>query len=228
MIILHGDNETKISDALVKLIADYKKSGHQVIRLEAKKLTLANLEQALQVKNLFGQDRIIIVDHLFSLPRSKKRTNFAKLIAQNTEKVILVEKRKLSKTNLKHFPQAKIQLFKLSSALFSWLNSLNPNKKNLKQQLILLQKALEQDGAMMCLAMLARQIRLLIQAKENAKIKGPPFMIAKIKKQSQYFSLEQLLYLHKKLCLLDGAEKTSTNLMTLEQSLEGLIIDICR
>ncbi len=227
MTILHGNNQTNISDALVKLIKDYKKNGCQVIRLEAKKLTLANLEQALQVTNLFGQDRLVVINHLFSLPRSKKRANFAKLIAKNTKNVILVEKRKLSKANLKHFPQAKIQLFKLSSALFSWLDSISSNKNSLKRQLTLLQKALEQDGAMMCLAMLARQIRLLIQAKENAKIKGPPFMVSKIKTQARYFSLEQLLNLHKKLCLLDGAEKTSTNLMGLEQSLEGLVIGSC-
>lgn len=227
MIILHGNHESKISDALVNLIADYKKKAHQIERLMAVKISQAELEQALQSQSLFGHEKVLIIDQLFSLPKSKKKDAYIKIIKQASQNldIVLVEKKVLSASNLKPFPLAKVQLFKLSSSLFAWLDSFTPQKNTLAKQLTSLQKAIEQDGEMMCLLMFIRQIRLLIQAKEDFAIKGAPFMISKLKKQAQSFSLAQLLKVHQRLYLLDKAEKTSTNLMSLQENLEQLIIE---
>ena len=56
------------------------------------------------------------------------------MIARSEVDVILWEKRKLTAAMTKKFPQAKNIEFKLSNALFSWLDSLSGHKKSKKQQ----------------------------------------------------------------------------------------------
>jgi DNA polymerase III delta subunit len=72
--------------------------------------------------------------------------------------------------------------------------------------------------------MLARQIRLLIQAKDGGAIAGPPFMVTKLKQQASGFSLAQLLTLHNQLVEIDYGIKTSTDAMTVRQQLDLLLL----
>ncbi len=224
MLILHGDNQSKVHAQLSQVLADCQQKEITTQRLEAKHLSLAELEEALQAQSLFGNEKTIILEGLFSLPNSKKRTALIDFVKNHQEAVVLVENKTLTASNLKNFPQAKVEHYPLTNTLFSFLDSLNP-QGNKTQQLNKLQAAITQDGAFMCLVMLARQIRLLIQAKEGHKMAGAPFMLAKLKKQSQNFSLEQLLKLHQQLYRLDSLEKTSQNLLSLENSLELFIIN---
>ncbi len=226
IIILHGENTIKSRDRLTQLVTDLKVKNQEIIRLEAKKLDLPQLEEMLLKNNLFGNQEVLIIEELHSLPKSKKKDELINKIANNNQKdIILWEKRDLTITMLKKFSQAKVEQFKLTNALFSWLDLFH-HQTPIKQNLQALKKAIQNNGDYMCFIMLARQISLLIYAKDGGQVKGAPFMISKLKKQAQAFSLEKLLKLHKQLFELDQQMKSSKNFLTLEQALDVLTISL--
>lgn len=229
--ILHGDNTVQSRNKLAQFISLAKNKKQDIIRLEAKKTTLPELEQMLGSNNLFGNSQLIIVEALHSLPQSKRKNDFIDLIAQTSQssqnmEIILWEKRALTPTMLKKFPKNKEEHFKLTNQLFKWLDSLSPNNKTKTSQLKNLHKAIEDNGEHMCFVMLIRQIRLLIQAKDGGNIKGPPFMISKLKKQAQDFSLDMLLDIYRNLLQIDLKMKTSQNQLSLAQSLDLFIVNL--
>lgn len=221
IIILHGENTIKSRDKLVKLINKFKTDNYSVVRLEAKKLELPELEETLLKTNLFGDQEIILIEELHSLPKSNKKNQLIELVSTTNRTVILWEKRTLTKTMLKKFSQAETEEFKLSNSLFSWLDLFHPQTP-LPKNLLALAKAIETNGDYMCLVMLIRQISLLIYIKDGGSPAGAPFMISKLKKQAQYFSLNQLLTIHEKLFKLDQKMKASQNYLTLSQELDVL------
>lgn len=225
-LILHGENTVKSRQALVKAIEQHKQQGGVVKRLEAKKLEPPELESQLAATNLFQDERLVVIEGLHSLRRSKRKKSLIKLAQEAEISLILWEKRDLTKTMLKKFPQAKVQQFKITNQLFKWLDSLNPNPKTKANQIKLMAQAIDSNDEFMCLAMLARQVRLLIQAKEGGKISAPPFVISKLKRQTQQFKLGQLLKLHQQLLELDLKLKTSQTQMELGQHLEWLIYQL--
>jgi len=225
-IIIHGENITQSRKKLVELIEQFQEAGVLIERLDAKQLDLATLEKKLQKTDLFGHTQAIIVEQLHSLPRSKKLTQMIEMIANSKMQLCLWEKRDLTATMLKKFPQAEVFHYKLANSLFLWLDTLSPNKNSKPHQLKLFKKAQEEHDEYLCFIMLIRQIRLLIQAINKDQIQGPSFMVRKIQSQANQFKLEQLLTTHSKLHQLDLKVKTSTNILTLSQEIEQLIINL--
>lgn len=221
--ILHGEHEPKSRQRLVELLTVAKNKQSSVERVEAKQLTLPMLEALTAQGDLFGSNRLVVIEGLHSLPKSKKQTEFIQYITGAGTDIILWEKRTLTKTMLAQFPQARVEEFKLSKSLFGWLDSLNGSSADRTRQLRLLHQVLAQEDAFFCLVMLARQIRLLIQTKDGETLKGPPFMIAKLNKQAASFNLAQLLKLHAKITEIDLKQKTSSSQLELTQELDLLL-----
>ncbi|MFH2118254.1 MAG: hypothetical protein ABII10_00735 [Candidatus Paceibacterota bacterium] len=220
-IILHGENVIKSREKLVTLLEEAKQNGKEVERLTAKQLTPAMLETALQKTSLFGTEQMVIIEELHSLPRSAKKNQLIEIVGKANVTVILWEKRDLTPTMLKKFPKAQVEQFKLTNTLFAWLDAFSP--KTAKQKYFdLSQKAQSADGEHICFAMLARQIRLLLQIKDGTIPAGPPFVIAKLKRQAQDFSLDQLLNIHSQLFTIDLNAKTSGSFLSLGQELDLL------
>ncbi|GIK83625.1 MAG: hypothetical protein BroJett025_02470 [Patescibacteria group bacterium] len=220
MIIIHGENTITSRDKLLDVISDYKKQGIELVRLEAKDLSEAQLETTLGEGDLFGTKKAIIIEGLHSLPKSEKQKTLIKLCCNATNhEIVLWEKRELTATMLKPFPQAQVYAYKASKTLFSWLDLLGTNGNETKK-IQLLHDAIETDGDFFCFIMLIRQFRLLIQAKTGEKIAGAPFMISKLQKQAQQFSLEQLLKIHQQLLIFDFEQKTSKSLLSMNQWLD--------
>lgn len=220
--ILHGENTIASRNELVKLITLAKNKNKTIERLDAKKLNLGLLESKLVKQDLFGTKISIVIEDLHSLPRSKNKTLLIELTSKSQVDLMLWEKRKLTPAMLKKFSQAKIFEFKLSNALFAWLDSLSGNKK----QLLFFHKALQTEDPHLCLVMLARQIRMLIQVKETGTMAGAPWMVQKVKRQSQSFSLNQLLDIHSQLLTIDLKQKTSSNALELDQELDLLLLSM--
>ncbi len=224
--ILHGDNTIKSRQKLVDMISQAKDKGVKIKRLDAKRLSPAELEENLASSDLFGNERLVVVEALHSLPRSKRKNRLIELLTDAVTNVCLWEKRELTKNMVKKFKGAKVHKFKLSNSLFDWLDSISPLKQSKAKQIRLLRKAVEANDEYVCFAMLARQVRLLIQAKDGGKISAPPFVIRKINRQASRFSLRQLLDLHAALHRLDFEAKTSNNLVDLQTSLESLMLNL--
>lgn len=221
IIILHGENTVKSRDHLVQLTREAKYAGKDVVQLAAAKLTPADLESTLQKTSLFGTEQLVVIEELHSLPKSNRKNLLIDITSRANVDVILWEKRELTPTMLKKFPKAQVKYFKITNSLFTWLDAFSPKTPKTKQ-LTLLQQAVQTNGEHMCFVMLARQIRLLIQIKDGGMPAGPPFMIAKLKKQAQDFTLDKLLKIHEQLFMIDQAAKTSQSFFSLGQELDLL------
>lgn len=209
MLILHGDNSVKSRNELQIKLDEASGQSIEIVRFDAKKINPRDLEEALGSSSLFGGDRLIVIEELHSLPPSERKKELINFIsASNSEtEIVLWEKRALTATMLKPFKSATVKEFKTSNYLFNWLDTLGNNDptKSVKA----FHEALKHEDEMYCYIMFCRQIRLLIQAKDNVKMTGAPFMISKLTKQAQSFKLEQLLKIHSKLLAIDLAIKTS-------------------
>jgi DNA polymerase III delta subunit len=234
MLILHGENTVQSRNRLFQLSSHAKEKNVQILHLDAKTLDIPTLEDALGSTSLFGEEKVIIIEELHSLPKSKRKDELIQFLSDfaQTEslspEVILWEKRDVTATMLKKFSGAKNEQFKVTNTLFRWLDSLIGIKSqaNVKQMLSLLRDTINQDGAEMCFAMFPRQIRMLIQAKENNFGAMAPFMIGKLKKQASTFTLDQLLKIHHTLLIIDIGHKTSSSQLNLTQELELLMVEM--
>ncbi len=227
MIVIHGENTIKSRNKLVEIIEETKGKNILVERVEAKNLDLPTLESKLQKTDLFGHGRMLVIEELHSLRRSKKKNRLIEMTAE-TEGVdiCLWEKRKLTKNMLKKLHADKVYEFSLSNSLFDWLDSVSPQDSTKSKQIKLFRQAVESNDAYMCFIMLARQVRMLIQAKDGGKIKGPYFVVNKVKKQASRFNFSQLLKLHQQLHQIDLNLKTSADIVDLDKRLELLILTL--
>lgn len=203
LTILHGDHHVNSRAELQKTIDEAIHANTQIERIETKSLETTTLELLLGTQDLFAQPKLYIIETLHSLPQSKRKKELIELIAKIGEgetQIILWEKKALTATQLKKFSTAKQQLFKLSSALFQWLDLFGSKGKT---QFLKLDEAVRNDGKEFCFLMLARQIRYLIATKSGNPLPGAPFMLQKLRKQATQFSLQQLFDIQERLTFLD-------------------------
>jgi len=222
MYILHGDQQVASRQKLIQLIEEAKANNVQLNRLEAETLSPGLLESLLGRTSLFGTQEYLVIENLHSLPPSKLRKNLIEQLANQTQRqeLILWEKKPLTKTQLSKFAGAQIQEFKIKKMLFDWLDALIPAPQP-SRLLKIFHQATAQEDVNFCFLMLIRQIRLLIQAKENKiPLVGSPFTISKINRQKQKFTLPKLLNLYQKLLKIDLAQKNGSAGLSLEQELD--------
>jgi DNA polymerase III delta subunit len=226
--ILHGEHHVQSRTALQKLLDDAHAKNMQVTRVDGKSLDPAKVEQMFSSQSLFGEEKFLVIDELHSLPKSKKKeeliSTFTKLAANSEMPLLLWEKKQLTATELKAFPGANIKAFPLTKTMFRWLDSLTGQESPVskKNMLSLLQQTLESDGDFFCFAMLSRQVRLLLEAKEGMK----PDINPKLTSQARNFSFQQLFSLHKQMVLIDEQQKTSTSALPFPRQLELLLISL--
>ncbi len=235
MLILHGEHTIKSRDKLTALVQAARDAQLDVVRRLGKELTPALLEETFAATSLFGTDKIIVIEELHSLPKSAKKDQLIEMIGAQVENfeqtiagvpaLILWEKRQLTPTMLKKFGTAKAEEFKSSSILFKWLDGFGSSRDK-SHQLQELHQIYEQDGADFLFAMLSRQVRLLLSAKDDGQLTGAPFMVTKIKKQAHAFSLDKLLQIHSQLLEIDRQQKTSSTRLTLQQQLDLLVLSL--
>lgn len=225
MTIIHGDNTIKSRQSLIELLSSFKSSGKEITQISGKNLTAAVLEQAIGGQSLFGSDAVVVIEELHSQQDSAKRKQLIKMLAESSAEIVLWEKRLLTATMLKKFKDAKVETFKASSILFSWLDGLG-QKGDRTKQLQQLQDICRQESAQFCFTMITRQIRLLLAAKDDGKLKTAPFIVAKLKKQGQNFSLEKLLSLHERILQIELGQKRGLSKLSMEQQLSLLVLDL--
>jgi len=222
MYLLHGDQQSASRQKLTQLIEEAKVNKLEINRIEAETLSLGLLENLLGRTSLFGIEELIIIEGLHSLPISKLRKNLIENLSKlnQNKSLILWEKKALSKTQLNKFAGAKIQEFKIKKIMFDWLDAIEP-KAQPNKVIGLFHQASAQEDVNFCFLMLARQIRLLIQTKENkVPLAGHPFTLSKLRRQAQKFTLKKLLELHQKLLAIDLRQKTSASGLDLVEELD--------
>lgn len=228
LTIIHGENLVKSREKLWQLKQQAQGLGQKIDTYLAKKISPKNLEDALSQQDLFGQGHCLVIEELHSLPHSKQRTGYIDNLvsaSQNLD-IILWEKKLLSTSNLKKFPQARIFDFKMGKALWEFLDIFSPKSPSKKNQLILLHQAIEEDSAEFVFIMLSKRVRELLATLAGADEKIHPFVKRKLQQQVRLFSLPQLLKIHQELYHLDQLSKQSLNLLDLGAELDLCLINL--
>lgn len=226
MIIIHGDDTIKSRNELNNLISTARDTKREVKHLEANVLDSTLLTQVLDGTTLFGETPLVVIDGLFSLPKSKNRDNLVQVISKYTdEDLILYESKLLTPTVLKSFTRAKIKEYKPAALIFSFLEGLRPGSAVKSLQLF---SALEEtrEPAELIFAMLVRQIRLLIQALDPASLKTAPWQKNRLVSQANAFGEDRLLSFHEKLYQIDRKLKTGKNPTNLSLQIFNLLLEL--
>ena len=228
MLILHGENLVASRKRLKEEIDNFRlKFKGEVIKFAGNQVDLTQIKQAVESSSLFGQNRLIVIENLFSGSPSTEKQKIVGYLKQNLPKNLLIwEKRKIDNRVLAHF-KAQVFQFDLTPIIFRFLDSLVPN--NQKFSLSLLHQCFDQDAPEIVFYMLGRQIRLLIIAAdlgENGLIEIPEWKRKKLISQAKEFSLTKLLQLYRQLLKIDWQQKTGQTPFDLASQLDLFIASL--
>ncbi|GAI75303.1 unnamed protein product, partial [marine sediment metagenome] len=212
-----------------ELTEQAKTENKEIFRLDGLKIDLNQVLQSLESSSLFGQEKLIVIEGLFSRIKSKEKDSIIKYLKKEkiSPDLIFWERKEISGTTLRWLPKEwQYQVFKTPTIIFKFLDSLRPG--NQTQILGLLLNSIKKDSAEMVFYMLARRIRELIIASDIGKegLKGAPWQIGKLMSQAKNFTLEQLTTVYGKLLEIDIDIKTGRSFMPLDWHLDLLIVDL--
>lgn len=226
---IHGDNQVLSRNKLLELIKQANLSKKEIVSLDGLKITLNQLIVALESSSLFDQEKLIIIENLFSRPSSKEKDLIVKYLKKEKidPKMIIWEKKEISGTTTRWLPKDwHFFLFKTQANIFKFLDSVKIN--NNKMILFWLHEALKKDEPQMIFYFLCRRVRELIIALDlgSKGLKGAPWQIGKLINQAKCFNLDQLKGLYSKLLKIDIDIKTGRSLMSLPCALDFLMVNL--
>ena len=227
IVLFHGDNLVSSRDNLKELVDRAKEKGQEIVRLNGLTVKPEDLIQALDSASLFGQTRLVVVEELFSRPKSAEREQIFKFLKTFIASLNLIfwEKKEIGKLVMHHLPQGtQVKLFKTPALVFKFLDQLSPQTKN--KALELYHQLLKQTPVELVFYMVCRQIRLLLLAGDRQITSGPPWMIGKFKKQAGLFTKDKLLTIYRELFRIEKSLKTGTTQMPLDWHLDLLILSL--
>jgi len=224
--LLHGENLSLSRSRLNELAGWEVNQVRETIRLAGDKITLSEIKQAVEAKSLFGGERLVIVEGLLSSALSKRREEISKYLqeAKPSSFLILWESKPLKETVLAPFRKNfKIEIFKIPATVFMFLDSVAPGRG--RQMLFWLHQISLKEPEMV-FSLLVGRIRQLLQIKDSGgkelgRLAG--WQKEKLGRQSQFFTVEQLKTLYRKLLEMDYQQKTSQAPLSLFFSLDLLV-----
>lgn len=223
LMVLHGDNQVESRKKLSALIAEGKKRGLEIKRIDGKTITKTEFLTLSRSQTLLGQDLLIACENLLS-DNTKGVEIASEAIKDKNTVFVFWENGKLAVGKVKKLEKLlQIQEFKIPANIFKFLDSLTTSHNN-KAELELLHGALRSSEPEFVFIMLARQIRLLIWAKlDPDTLNVPDWQKRKLISQTKGFSPEQLLNIQSRLLEIDRMNKLSQLPESLPASLELLV-----
>jgi DNA polymerase III delta subunit len=222
MVIFHGENTALSRQRLNQLIEKFR---GEVVKLEGEKITLSELQQAVESRSIFGADKLVVIFGLFSRKPSKEKEKLLDYCQkENPQNLIVWEEKKIDGRVLINFKRAKIELFDLPKIIYKFLDSLSPFNK--KTSLLLFHQCLKKEVPERIFYFLCRHIEQLIIAADLGKrgLKNlPDWKKEKLAKQAKAFGLEKLINIYQKLLAIDYQQKTGKSPFSLISSLDLLI-----
>ena len=155
LYIFHGDNHKDSRQHVNQLINSFKESN--TLRLDYKKTELETVNNFLQGTTLLSSQKTLLLNNFFSVTKAKNK--LIPLIKKSTinTNIIIWQSRKLTATQLKTFPHAKIQFFSLPNYLWGCINAVKPHNLRVFQSLY--QKIINQNLYDLFLYLLKNNIR---------------------------------------------------------------------
>lgn len=225
--LIHGDDTAKSREYYISERSRYPEK----IILDGTTLTITDLIQATSNNGLFGNQRLIFIEDLFSKRKpSKELDEIVNAIRESEQEIFLYESKELISKQLKPFENSKIKHFPIPKTIFAFLESLSPG--NGKKSISLFHELLKTQDPNFALFMLQRQVRILLAISSTLSptlselSRLAPWQKSKLEKQAKLFSLDQLLNLHEQLYQLELATKIGQLSQPLDQAIDFLLLSI--
>ncbi|MDP3988330.1 MAG: hypothetical protein Q8P80_04275 [Candidatus Levybacteria bacterium] len=225
--IIHGDDNA----ASRKYFIDEKNNTKDAHFLDGEKTGLTELVQVFEGGMLFSQEKNIFIESFFA-KKALELKEILKLIEENSKNsnIYFWEGKELAKKELSFFKNPVIKLFKYPQSIFLFLDSIKPD--NVNNLVPLFHKTLENMEVEIVFFMMIRQFRLLLalsdsQGERIDELKRlAPWQMEKLKRQSKLFSADKLKTIYKKLGEIDLGQKTGGLNLTLEQTIDMLLVNL--
>lgn len=226
MTIIHGNSISQSRNHLYSEIA--KHHGSEIIRLDGAKISLEALKQALESGSLFGQDKFIIIEGLFSSLASKRKLELlGYLKSQNADNLIIWEGKSIDGRSLAPFSKHKIYEYKIPAVIFKFLDSFSPKTKT--QCVAFFRQAANVDPPESILFMLLRRVweLIIISDSETAtQLKLPSWRLNGLKSQASGFKAINIPPVLQELVNIEYNQKSGQSLLSLRSELELFIATI--
>lgn len=221
--ILHGLDNISSRNFLNTLITP------GVIRYNPESIDTEELIQLSQGGGLFDEEKTIIIENFFSKKNKNQKELTDFLNNSKNLNLIIWQDRELTKNEQSSLKTAKIQEFKLSKFLFTFLDQIKPNNKlNIKN----FHEALETTPTELLFFMITKQIRILLALKTPSKKqidetkRLADWQKSKLLKQANLFTEGQLKKSFQKLAELDLKIKTGESSLNLTQAIDIWLINL--
>lgn len=180
IFIFHGTNifqSRKQLNVQIDLI-----TPKQTLRLDKKTINLETINNFLNTISFLEENKVLVLDDFFSIPKSKKRLLIEDILNQSNQQIFIWQPKKVTIAQIKSFPKSKAYEFNLSSQLFSCVYSIKPN--NLRGFLTSLNNIKETEPFELILHLIKQNLRKQLTSKT--------FPLSKIK--VAYLNLIELDY----------------------------------
>ena len=225
MLIIHGENNLISRKRLSEKTASYK---NEIIRLDGNKICLSEVKQALESYSLLSQDKLVVIENLFSRRPGKEKEEILDYLKNNAfNNLIIWERKKIDGRTLASFRKEKIEKYDLSTVIFKFLDSFWPG--NQKNSLFYFHQCLKSEPPEMIFFLFCRLISQLIIALdlgEKGLEKMAPWQKSKLIRQAKKFSLEKLISLYRNFLEIDFSIKSGASPIPLASLLDLLIASL--
>lgn len=232
--LFHGENTTASRDAYRAAVDRAKQSAPnaECVVLSGVTLTETTLIEALEAQSLFGGDKIICIEGLFSRRVSKEKTDIIEQLVDSTSNtppltLLLWESKLVTPSVLKKLSALKhcaITEFKLSKTLFKFLDALQPG--NAKTVSTLFASTIETEAPELVMFFMIRRITqlLLAKSKDSKALSGiySDWQKTQLAQQASTWTIEKLIKMHKKLLDIDLSIKDGSSCISLAPQLDIL------
>lgn len=220
--VIAGEDTVSSRKKLTELLSEKQ----NIIRLDGKKTTFAELDEALLGDNLFSDSKTIVVENFSKLkPETKVWELIEKFEKDKNTDVILWDEADLAKKKFTN--NVKFFNFSFPKFYYGFLDSFEPGSRKPFELLAEVLKTFEPEQV---LYGLVRRVRQLVIIKSNNYSSFSEFkrmqswQISKLKKQANLWSEDQLKKAFLELAELDEKIKTSNLSMPLAHHLDIILL----
>ena len=231
--IFHGDNIEASRKSFVEALVRSKAAGaNEVVRLNGAEIVQSDLIQALESQSLFGNDRVVVIEGLFSRRISKEKDSLLSYLALSPypSSLLLWEGKKITAVGLKKFTEKKeveIKEFKISGLLYKFLDQIVPDNGSLAS-LTFNNLIIEEPVELVFYLLVKRITELLLQNSSSGSGGGydQDWRMQKITEQTLKWTEKGLVNFHKRLTEIDEAVKTGSTPSNLSSHLDIALLNL--